>query len=211
MYDIDLFDASQSLIDGLHAQGKVVICYISAGTYENWRPDAGQFPASVLGRSNGWAGEKWLDISKIDQLAPIMRARMDLAVSKRCDGIEPDNIDGYSNNTGFALSYQNQIAYNRWLATEAHARNLSIGLKNDLDQIKDLQADFDWALNEECFQYNECNTLRPFVQAGKAVFIAEYNGDPAEFCPVANAEGFSALKLPLDLNGTSRVDCLTQY
>jgi hypothetical protein len=154
MYDIDLFDASQTLIDTLHNQGKVVICYLSAGTYENWRPDASQFPASVLGRSNGWAGEKWLDISKIDQLAPIMRARMDLAVSKRCDGIEPDNIDGYSNNTGFALSYQNQITYNRWLATEAHARNLSIGLKNDLDQIKDLLANFDWALNEECFQYN---------------------------------------------------------
>src|SRR5262249_44643767 len=46
MYDIDLFDAPQSVIDSLHASGRIVICYFSAGSYENWRPDTGDFPTS---------------------------------------------------------------------------------------------------------------------------------------------------------------------
>src|SRR3989442_1480098 len=49
MIDIDLFDSSAALISRLKASGKKVICYFSAGSYENWRPDASQFPSAVLG------------------------------------------------------------------------------------------------------------------------------------------------------------------
>ncbi|RME39056.1 MAG: endo alpha-1,4 polygalactosaminidase, partial [Deltaproteobacteria bacterium] len=162
MYDIDLFDAPQSVIDQLHAAGRTVICYFSAGSWEDWRPDAGDFPPAVLGNPlEGWPGEKWLDIRQVDTLAPLMRARLDLAVSKQCDGVEPDNVDGYANATGFPLTAADQLTYNRFLASEAHARGLSIGLKNDLDQIPDLLPDFDWALNEECFTYGECSLLTP--------------------------------------------------
>jgi hypothetical protein len=200
VYDIDLFDNDASVISSLHSKGRKVICYMSAGTYENWRPDASSFPSSVLGSGNGWPGEKWLDIRQISILAPIMRARMDLAVQKGCDAIEPDNIDGYSNNTGFPLSGTDQINYNRFLATEAHERGLSIGLKNDIDQVPDLVNDFDWALNEQCSQYNECNTLVPFINAGKAVFNAEYSGNSATFCPKMNALKISSIKKNLDLD-----------
>lgn len=35
----------------------------SAGSYENWRPDAADFPAADVGAPlAGWAGEKWLNI-----------------------------------------------------------------------------------------------------------------------------------------------------
>lgn len=201
MYDIDLFDTPQSTIDTLHAAGRVVVCYISAGTLENWRPDAALFPLSVLGSAvSGWPGETWLDIRQIALLGPIMGARMDLAVSKHCDGIEPDNIDGYANNTGLPLTYQDQIAYNSWLVIQAHQRNLSIGLKNDLDQIPDLMSKFDWALDEQCFQYSECDTLKPFVAAGKAVFGVEYQGNTATFCPQANALGYSWMLKHLSLD-----------
>jgi len=97
MVDIDLFEASQAVIDQLHADGRVVICYFSAGSWENWRSDAASFPTALLGHGNGWPGERWLDIRQLDQLAPIMQQRLDLAVSKRCDGIEPDNVGGYAN------------------------------------------------------------------------------------------------------------------
>jgi hypothetical protein len=206
MYDIDLFDAQQSVIDQLHAQGKKVICYFSAGSWEDWRPDAAQYPDQVKGKNNGWAGEKWVDIRRLDLLGPILDARLDLAVSKGCDGVEPDNVDGYTNKTGFPLTYQDQITFNTWLAQEAHARNLSVGLKNDLDQIMDLLPHFDWALDEQCFQYNECSLLVPFIQAGKAVFGVEYEGDPSQFCPEANSMQFDWLKKNLDLDAW-RVDC----
>ena len=206
MYDIDLFDVPQATIDELHAAGRVVICYFSAGSWEDWRPDADSFPAAVLGSSNGWPGERWLDIRAIDQLGPVMEQRLDFAVSKGCDGVEPDNIDGYTNNTGFPLSANDQLLYNRWLADQAHARGLSIGLKNDLDQVEELLPWFDWVLNEECFQFDECELLLPFVQAGKAVFGVEYQGNPADYCPQANALNYDWLVKDLDL-GPSYQSC----
>ncbi len=204
MYDLDLFDTPQSVIDLLHADGRIVICYFSAGSYEEWRADASDFPTTVRGNPlDGWPGESWLDIRQIETLSPIMGARLDLAVQKGCDGVEPDNVDGYSNDSGFPLSANDQLTYNMWLATEAHQRGLSIGLKNDLDQILELLPYFDWALNEQCFQYDECDLLRPFIQANKAVFGVEYEGELADFCPQANAEQFSWLLKGLDLGAAT--------
>jgi len=200
MFDVDGFDVSASTVASLHAKGKKVVCYISAGTYENWRPDASKFPASVKGRRNGWPGEQWLDIRQISILGPIMTARMDMCKSKGFDGLEPDNIDGAFNNTGFSLTGANQITYNRFLATEAHKRGLSIGLKNDVDQTSQLVGNFDFAINEECFDYDECDTLTPFILAGKAVFVAEYSLSLSQFCPQAVAMRFNGIKKSYDLD-----------
>jgi hypothetical protein len=201
MYDIDLFDNDASVVASLHASGRVVICYMSAGTWENWRPDASKFPKSVLGKPvSGWAGERWLDIRQISILGPIMDARLDLCKQKGFDGVEADNVDGYTNPTGFPLKYNDQITYNKFLAGEAHNHGLSIGLKNDIDQVNDLLPYFDWALDEQCFQYKECNKLTPFINAGKAVFEVEYKLRPAQFCPKANNMAFSSMKKHLKLD-----------
>jgi hypothetical protein len=200
MYDIDLFDTSQSQIDQLHAMGRKVVCYFSAGSWEDWRSDAGNFMEAVKGEDlDGWAGEKWLDI-RATSVRSIMQTRLDMAVTKRCDGVEPDNVDGYTNNTGFPLTPADQLNYNNWLVAEAHSRNLSIGLKNDVDQIDDLVDNFDWALNEQCYQYNECNGYQTFITNNKPVFGVEYNLEPAAFCPQANISGYSWLKKHLNLD-----------
>jgi endo-alpha-1,4-polygalactosaminidase (GH114 family) len=195
MYDIDLFDAPPATIDNLHAAGRVVICYFSAGTYEDWRPDASSFPASALGNGvAGWPGEKWVD-TRDATVRQILTKRLDMAVEKKCNGVEPDNVDGYQNNPGFPLTSATQLDFDRFLATEAHARALSVGLKNDVDQAATLEPSFDWALNEECSKYSECSTLAPFTKAGKAVFHAEY----ATSCPAAVA-GFSTILKHLELD-----------
>jgi hypothetical protein len=203
MYDIEMFDNDASVVDALHAQGRKVVCYISVGSWEDWRPDKDQFPASVIGKDyGGWPGEKWLDIRQIDLLAPIMRARLDECKAKGFDGIEPDNIDGYTNDTGFPLTYEDQLKYNIWLANEAHARGLSIGLKNDPDQVADLLPYFDWALTEDCFAEGWCEQMEPFVAAGKPVFAAEYTDTGMttdQFCPQANAMNFSVILKNRDL------------
>jgi len=216
LFDIDLFDTDQAVIDDLHAQGKKVICYFSAGSYENWRSDKAAFDSSVLGNNlDGWAGEKWLDISS-DLIRPIMQARLDLAQSKGCDGVEPDNVDGYTNNTGFALSANDQLNYNKFLANEAHKRGLSIGLKNNLDQVQELEPHFDFAVNEQCHQYSECDALYPFIDNAKPVFNAEYkqsyvdNSDSQRdiMCTQAYNNQFQTLVLPLDLDDSFRIDCI---
>ena len=114
--------------------------------------------------------------------------------------MEPDNVDGYLNDTGFPLTYEDQLRYNIWLAERAHERGLSIGLKNDMDQIPDLLPYFDWALNEQCFEYNECETLTPFINAGKPVFNTEYELETQEFCARAMALEFRSIKKNWDLD-----------
>jgi hypothetical protein len=201
MYDIDLFDNSAAVVASLHAKGRKVVCYLSAGSYERGRPDSARFPRSVLGRPlEGWPGERWLDIRRLDVLGPIMERRLDLCRRKGFDGVEADNVDGYANRSGFRLTAAHQLRYNRFLARAAHARGLSIGLKNDLDQVAALEPRFDWALNEQCFQYDECDRLRPFVRAGKAVFTVEYELEPAQFCARAREMRLMSMRKRLDLD-----------
>jgi len=201
MYDIDLFDNDGSVVASLHEKGRKVVCYMSAGSWENWRPDAGKFPREVLGkRLASWPGERWLDIRRLDILGPIVTARLDLCKKKGFDGVEPDNVDGYTNNSGFPLTFDDQIRYNRFLAEEAHKRGLSIGLKNDLDQVSHLLPYFDWAINEQCFEYNECDKLIPLINAGKAVFHVEYDLRVGRFCPKANSLSFNSMKKHLNLD-----------
>lgn len=201
MFDLDLFDLTEETVTTLHDAGKIVICYFSAGSWEDWRPDKDDFPVELLGNHlEDWPDERWLDIRALDDLGPVMSSRLDLAVEKDCDGVEPDNVDGYTNNSGFPLDYDDQIIYNTWLASQAHQRGLSIGLKNDLDQVGDLYSLFDWALNEECNIFNECELLLPFVQSGKAVFGVEYDLSTADFCPQMNALNFDFMRKNWDLD-----------
>ncbi len=207
MYDVDLFDTDAAVVATLHLEGRKVVCYVNAGGWEDWRPDAEEFPSAVIGASlDDWEGERWLDIRRLDVLGPIMEARMDLCEAKGFDAIEPDNVDGFLNDTGFSLTYADQLAYNVWLAAAAHERGLSIGLKNDMEQIPDLLPHFDWALNEQCFEYEECETLLPFIEAGKPVFHVEYELGTDEFCQQARAMGFSSMKKGWDLDA-SREPC----
>ena len=132
-------------------------------------------------------------------MRPIMAARMDRCRAKGFDGVEPDNVDGYSNDTGFPLTGADQRAYNTMLAGLAHARGLSVGLKNDVEQARALQPFFDFAVNEQCRQYKECGRYRPFLRAGKAVFNAEYDLTRSQFCPQARSPGLSSIRKRLNL------------
>jgi hypothetical protein len=207
MYDVDLYETPQRVVDALHARGRRVVCYLSAGSFEAGRPDADRFAPEVLGDPlDGYPDERWLDVRRLDVLGPLLEARMDLCAAKGFDGVEADNVDGYANRSGFALTADDQLRFNRFLAAAAHARGLSIGLKNDLDQVAALEPAFDWALNEQCFQYDECDRLQPFVAAGKAVFVAEYEGEPAAFCARARTLGLRAMLKRLEL-GPYRRPC----
>jgi hypothetical protein len=213
VFDIDLFDTPQATINALKAQGKRVVCYFSAGSSENWRPDFSKFKAADLGNAlDGWAGERWLDTRSANVRA-VMMARMDLAKSKGCDGVDPDNVDGYTNKPGFPLTAATQLDYNRFLATQAHARGLAVGLKNGVAQLSDLASAFDFAVNEQCFQYNECSGYSAFTVQGKPVFNVEYQTKWKDattrqtLCAKAKALSLRTLVLPLALNDKFRYSC----
>src|SRR6266498_3963366 len=195
-------------VNAVHAAGKSAICYVSAGSWENWRADANQFPASVLGSKNGWPGERWLDIRQTSILMPIMDARLQKCQHAGFDGVEWDNVDGYANRTGFALTYQDQLTYNASLANLAHQYGLSVALKNDVGQLADLSVYFDYAVNEQCQQYNECGGYTTyFINAGKAVFQVEYKSSPSRMCPQANSANRNAISKTSDLYDTPWTPC----
>ena len=199
--NVDLFDMPTTDIALLKAQGKHIVCYFSAGSTENWRPDFNQFLSVVVGNDyENWEGEAWLDIRRQDILLPIMQARIELAAEKGCDAVDPDNTNGYANKTGFNMSYADQISYNKALAELAHNAGLAIGLKNDVEQINDLVADFDFAVNESCFEYDECHLMNGFVDQNKPVVAIDYNAVGDGFCAEANRLNFDGIKKNWDLD-----------
>ena len=197
VFDIDYEKNDASVVNTLHAKGSKVICYISVGSWENWRSDSSQFPKIVIGNNyTNWPGEKWLDIRRTDILGPIFQKRLDICQQKGFDAVEPDNIHGYQENTGFPLTFNDQLTFNKWIAQEAHKRGLLIGLKNDSEQVRDLLPYFDFAVTEDCFQQGWCSDMTPFIQDGKPVFAAEYTDTGIatdKFCPQAKKLGFSAI------------------
>ena len=201
VYDVDGFDTSAQEVARLHVAGRHVVCYIDAGTWERWRPDAHDFPRSVLGRPNGWPGERWLDIRQ-----PIVRRILARRFRRQCqskhfDALEPDNVDEYQAHSGFPITAPEQLRYNEWIAGQAHALGLAVLQKNDPDQARALEPHFDGVLAEQCNQYTECSSFGPYLAAGKPVLDAEYRLPTTRFCVHDRRLGIMAARYNLALDG----------
>jgi hypothetical protein len=200
VYEVDGFFVARKVVQRLHSQGRKAICYLDVGSWENYRPDRGEFPKSVIGkRYQGFPDERWLDIRRFRSFARPLRDRFDICERKGFDAVEPDNINGYTNDTGFPLTGADQLRFNRWVSRQVHLRGMSVALKNDPEQARRLVGDFDFAVVEQCFQYHECGRFSPFVKAGKAVFEAEYEIAPSSYCERAKALQFSSIRKSYDL------------
>lgn len=174
--DIDLYGATKKIIDKMHKNNKKVICYFSAGTYETNREEAqGMLKVDGLVRNKmeEW-DEYWLDF-RVEEVKSFMSERLDLAKAKGCDGIEFDNVDTFSNvNWDDSITIKDQLKYDKWLAKEAHDRNMAAGFKNSIELLEDLKDIFDFAINEECNEYEECDDYNVFLNKDLAVFVALY-------------------------------------
>jgi hypothetical protein len=214
VYDVDLFDTPDVTIKSLKAAGRWVVCYFSAGSSENWRSDFPSFTASDMGNAlDGWPGERWLD-TRSANVRSLMKARLDLAVRRGCDGVDPDNMDGYTNSPGFPLTASTQLDYNRFVAVEARSRGLRVGLKNTTDLLAQLEPSFDFAVNEQCHQYQECGGYSVFTANGKPVFNVEYQAKwvndataRAALCTSSRSMNIRTLVMPLALDGSFRYSC----
>jgi hypothetical protein len=209
VYDIDGANSTASDVAAIHALGAIAVCYVDVGSLEPGRPDFDQFPSSVVGPAvQGWPGEKWLLVTAANQsvLLPLMRARfVDWCQAKNFDAIEPDNLDAWTNISD--VTKADNVAYDLAIGALAHSLPLSIGLKNlltDLDpgEYATFVTAFDWALNEQCYEYSECGAYTAsFLPAGKAVWDVEYNVNPD--CAQAAQSHMNAQRTDLDLVGTT--------
>jgi endo-alpha-1,4-polygalactosaminidase (GH114 family) len=224
VFDIDLYEDGQvagaegvpnrAAVRAIHARGAHAVCYVSAGTAEKFRPDYGRYArfdrrhgGRLIGKpfSDRFSNENWLDIGPARNRRFVLRQvrrRTAKCAAAGFDGVEYDVVDAYAQGkrvTGFRITSQEQLRFNRALARGAHSFGLAVGLKNDLGQIEQLEPRFDFAINEQCLQYRECTNnpapgYRAFLDAGKAVAQVEYRLPPAKFCPEANRLGLSSIK-----------------
>ncbi|MFK7860815.1 MAG: endo alpha-1,4 polygalactosaminidase [Granulosicoccus sp.] len=174
VYAVD-YTASQASVNAAKATGAKLMCYLSAGSAEDWRPDFNQFPPAVVGNAyDGWPGEWWLDTRNIDVLAPIMRARIQACKDKGFDVIDPDNVNGFENDTGFPISRADSIGYIKWLAAESHRNGMAFSLKNSESLVIDLLDDIDMMQSESCFRWGNCGNASRLSAVDKPVFAVEY-------------------------------------
>jgi endo-alpha-1,4-polygalactosaminidase (GH114 family) len=215
IFDIDLFTTSKETIDTLHRLGKKVICYFSAGSYEPGRPDSSLFQEADMGKGlDGWPGERWLKLSS-PNVQSIMKDRIQLAYNKSCDGIDPDNVDGYQNTNGLDLTPQDAIDFISYLSNVSVPLNLTMGLKNAGDIIPAVIPIVHFSVNEQCVENKECETFAAFIKAGKPVFHIEYPDKAGQelkanmvekFCGEEGDDGegsvgFSTVLKKMDLDG----------
>ncbi|GAB1644443.1 endo alpha-1,4 polygalactosaminidase [Krasilnikovia sp. MM14-A1259] len=210
IYDIDGFENDAKMVAKLHSLGRKAVCYVEVGSAAKFRPDYRDWPTKLLGKTNGWPGERWLDIRDPSKLKPVLAKRFDMCKAKGFDGIEPDLMDGFANDTGFPLTAAHQLRFNRFIAQLAHERGLSVALKNDVEQVSQLVGDFDFAVNESCNVYHECYLLTPFIKAGKAVLHAEYTLPPSAYCDKSRRLHLSSLRKNTNLDAFA-IPCPTVY
>jgi Glycoside-hydrolase family GH114 len=207
-------------VAAIHANGAKAICYIDAGGAESFRPDFPQYQTfndncggCLFGKPiGGFRNEFWLNINNdMGQRTFILgriSARLDRCKALGFDGVEMDVVDAWSNRTGLTITPDTQLLFNTALANLAHSKGLTVALKNDVEQVPDLAPYFDYAINEQCQQYNECgNYTTSFASANKAVFQVEYKLKTSNFCPPANAANRNAIQKTFDLFDTPWVPC----
>lgn len=199
------YEVSAASVAELHEGGAYVICYVSVGTVEDYRDDAGSFPDRVVGTTlPDWPDERYLDIRDLETLGPLWAARLDTCAAKGFDAVDPDNIDSFENDSGFPLTRDDAVAMMMWLADAAHERGLGIGQKNTPSLTPELVGILDFAVTEQCLTQGWCGDMAPYVEAGKPVLAIEYVEEGATLealCLPAEATGLSLLVSTLDLVG----------
>jgi hypothetical protein len=193
MYEVDLFALDAATAATLHGQGRVITCYVSVGTAENYRADYASFPAAAVGNAlSDYPQEHWLDI-RDRTVRQLMAQRLELGAQAGCDAVELSNLQAHTEDSGFSLTQADDLDYARWLIGESHARGLSAGISASDDLAPLLAGDAEWGLTAECLASGACDAWQAFTALGKAVFMIEYgsNSDVPALCPEAARLGFS--------------------
>jgi len=211
--DVDVFylDADftgPSVVSELRSKGKLILCYVSAGTFEPWRGDANAFPESVIGEPLAdYPREQWLDV-RAASVRQLMQARLSAMAKAGCDGVYPSTLDAHLHSSGFAITRDDELAYAGWLATQIHAFGMSAGLSVPADLIADAERAYDWALAIDCLGASGCTPWGRVRQSGRAVLLVEFGdaSSAARVCDAAGALGFDAIIKRLAFDGF-RVGC----
>jgi hypothetical protein len=107
-------------------------------------------------------------------LTTIVGGWIDQCAGKGFKGLEPDNLDSYTRSKGL-LTESEAVAYATSLSSYAHRKGLAVAQKNDADlsTANARQAGFDFAVAEQCADYDECQSYT--ATYGNHVIVIEYS------------------------------------
>ena len=110
--------------------------------------------------------------------------------------VEMDNMDVYDNASGFELTRDDALSYIRALAMFAKEQGLEVAQKNAPELVPDLVGQMDFMMVEECYAYDFCDELKPYLDAGKDVLAVEYDDAGLDWdavCEDSKARGIRLL------------------
>jgi hypothetical protein len=237
------------IVHDMHVANKFAICYVEAGAYQKGFPDDGNFAVTDYGATgsypnqhfnrryqmDGYPDEYYLNIAGFAGYTPGATltgtaANIATALGQRIagchaegmDGVEPDDLDGYTNDSasgamggGWRLTQAEAAGFEQWLAYTAHGDSMAIFQKNDGANTAADYRTFDGMIIEECNAYDDpCgadgDNVQDYVNAGKPVLNAEYTQDgetTAQFCSADNALGINGSLFSVDLDGSLYASC----
>ena len=202
-------DPAAEDIAALRARGVKPVCYISVGTWESYRADKDLFPASVIGKAPGdWPDENYIDNRQLDVVLPIITARMDCCPADGFLAVEADNLGFMNNDTGSDITRDDVLPYANALANHAHSVGLEIAQKNAPTLVPELVGKMDFAVVKECSQYDFCEDMLPYREAGKDVLAVEYEEgglDWDDVCARARRLGFHLLLKQYEITAGGKI------
>jgi hypothetical protein len=239
-------NGASTVVSQLHAANKYSICYVEAGAQQA-EPDSSHFAAADYGNDaqqyqmQGYAGEYWFDTrgfaaykygdansvltGAAANIAAGMAQRIAGCKAEGQDAIEPDDLDGYTNQSnsgaaggGWGLTQQDASGYEQWLAYTAHSDGLAVFQKNDGANTATDEPYFDGMIIEECNHYDDPCTgasgddANVYVSAHKPVLNAEYTEDgesTAKFCSADESAGITGALFNVNLDGKTYQTCQT--
>jgi hypothetical protein len=248
MYDLDGFLTTKAELTAVKTTWRAAtlahpktICYLDLA-WEDYRPDAtpggGSFPASTLGLVyNGFPEERWVDFRQLDELKPMLDARIGMCARKGFDAVELDDIDGFDppSTTGFQLTQGDVQNYLAYAFNEVHKDGMTALWKNSPYLSSWGRQYTEGAVVEECYVSHNCTAWTDFTTdktgrqpTGKWVGEAEYRDDdyvcdPGRTCPTARefstfcqvvekpSYGFAAVLFDADLDGVTFYPCRSPF
>ncbi|KAH6623208.1 glycoside hydrolase superfamily [Chaetomium tenue] len=202
VWDLDLYHVARTPEIVTHLRNNdpdaILICYFNAGLaqesdcdYDTKWKNSGLLGNIYSPDEPDFSDERWVNI-KNQTARDWMKDRITLARDYGCDGVDPDNIDGYlndldnNNGTGWNLSEGDYVSFVTELATHAHSlttdrgHTLLIGQKNAPELVEQIGGDLDFAVLEDCKTLNDdedyvfCGDFQTYIAEGKPVFSIEY-------------------------------------
>lgn len=163
-------------------EGAYNICYLNAFQTQPG-VDRKVYDGLLLTRADGgpfidpgWPDEVIFDTSSAANRAALLAIEkpwIDSCAAKGFDAVEGDNLDTWTRSDG-QLSRADNLALAGSLVAYAHSQGLMFGQKNaaELGKVGRDDVGFDFAITEECAQYDECTAYTDVY--GKRVLDIEY-------------------------------------